>query len=425
MASSKIDKVYEDAIASGLLPGVSVLAGDKDGKILYSKSFGKSSLKPEKANEPFTDSTIASIASMSKLMTSVAALKAVELGKLDLDADVRSTFPSMGQHGIITSFDDENNTASFEPDTTPVTVRMLLSHTSGHEYDWLNLLLGKWRASRNEVPWSGPTIEDKSAIPMVFTPGTNFAYGGGHDWAGKAVAVATDKTLENFMREHIWTPLGIENDVSFYPKQNPDLHHRLADLATLNEQGLPPAVDAPDFDMLFGGTDCFGGAGVFCSAKAYYTFLSAVFRRDPALLLAESYEELFRPQLDAKAEQAFNEYLASSPAHTQFLCLGIPHTVRKTWSFAGMICLDGQEGRFRKGTTFWAGVPSCMWFMDHEAGVCGTAVCQILPPMHPGVVALHEKFQRGVLEMVKFELGGVEEEEEEEEEEGDSCCLSL
>ena len=416
MALEKIDKVYEDALASGQLPGASVFAGDKNGrpipptsstdrtnqvlgKLLYTKSFGKSSLKPGK-DEPFTDSTIAAIASLSKLMTSVAVLKAVEQGILNLDADVRHTIPSMGQYGIITSFDDEKNTASFEPDSTPITLRMLLCHTSGHEYEWMNPLLGKWRASRNEIPWSDPTVESKAAIPLIFKPGTNFSYGAGNDWAGHIVATAAGTTLEEFMRQYIWTPLGIEKDISFWPKKNPDMHRRIADLVTFSENGDPPAVDAAGFDILFGGEECLGGGRLFCSAKAYYTFLSAVFRRDSRLLKPGSYEELFRPQLDSTTEQRFNEYLASSPVRTQFLCLGIPHSVKKNWSFAGMICLDAQEGRFNKGTIFWAGVPCCMWWMDFKAGVCGTAVCQVLPPMHPTVVALHEEFQGGVLEMV-------------------------
>lgn len=376
-------------------------ANSTAGNIIYSNSLGKASLKQGREAEPFTASTICAIASMSKLMTSVAVLKAVELGKLDLDEDVRPRFPEMGQYGIITGFDDAQNAGVFEPDSTPITLRMLLSHTSGHEYDWLNPLLGRWRASRNEVPWSGPTVEHKSALPLAFKPGTGFAYGAGHDWAGKAVAVACGTTLDDFMREHIWEPLGIQDDASFYARSKPAMRSRMADLATLSEKGEPPAVDAADFDMLFGGTDCLGGAGVFASPRAYYTFLSAVFRRDGRLLTAASYAELFRPQLDAAAEQAFNDYLASSPVHTQLLCLGIPPEVRRTWSFAGMVCLDGQEGRFERGATFWAGVPSCVWFMDHEAGVCGTAVCQILPPMHPAVIGLHAEFQSGVLALAR------------------------
>lgn len=173
---------------------------------------------------------------------------------------------------------------------------------------------------------------------------------------------------------------------------------RMADISALGENGEPPAVDAPTFDILFGGTECLGGGGGFGSAQGYYTFLSAVFRRDTRLLTADSYAELFRPQLDSRLEEALNEFLVLSPAHEQFIGLGIPRSIRKTWSLAGMVALDGQEGRFKKGTTFWGGVPSMIWFMDHEAGIFGTAFCQMLPPMHPAIMALHEEFQRGLFE---------------------------
>lgn len=169
----------------------------------------------------------------------------------------------------------------------------------------------------------------------------------------------------------------------------------MADISTLNEAGEPPAADAPTFDILFGGTECLGGGGGFGSAQGYYTFLSAVFRRDSRLLTPESYTELFRPQLDSKLEEAFNQYLVLSPMHEQFVGMGIPKSIRKSWSFAGMVALDGQEGRFKPGATFWGGLPCMMWFMDHEAGICGTAFCQMLPPMHPKIMSLHEEFQRG------------------------------
>ncbi|KAI1136247.1 beta-lactamase/transpeptidase-like protein [Hypoxylon sp. FL0543] len=398
--TQNIDKVYEDAIATGLLPGVSLFAGDKDGNIIYSKSFGKASLK-EGTDRPFTESTIASVASMSKLMTSVAVLQCVEDGTLDLDADIKSVLPGIGKYGVITGFDDAKNSAILAENTVPITLRLLLSHTSGHEYDQVNPLLVKWRLSRGEQPWSGLTVEEKSTLPLVFPPGTNWAYGGGHDWAGRAVEVAAKSSLEEFMRARIWRPLGIENEASFFPKTREDLKDRLADMSTLNEKNEPPAVHLPDFDVLGGATACFGGASVHTSARAYYTFLSAVLRRDPKLLKPASYEELFRPQLDERCEQALNDLIYSHPLREQYLGMQIPASVRKTWSFAGLVAKEGQEGRFAAGTTLWGGYPSCEWFIDGETGICGVAVCQILPPMQPDVMALHEKFQRAVFSQVK------------------------
>lgn len=373
------------------------------GNVIYSKSLGKASLQPGRENEPFTaESTICSVASMSKLMTAVAVLQAVELGKLDLDENIRLMFPKMGQYGIIRGFDEEQGVGVFESldQQTPITLRMLLACTSGHEYDWINANLTKWRASRGEGIWHGVTVEDKSAIPLTFAPGTGIGYGGGCDWVGKAIEIAFSTTLEDFMREHIWSPLGIQDNMAFFPKTKPGMKDRFATLSTLTELGEAPAVDEPNFDLLCGGTDDFGASGVCCTPQAYYTFLSAVFRRDKRLLSAESYTELFRPQLNEELEQAFNNYLFLSPAHSQFLALGVPREIRKNWSFAGMVCMDALPGRFEKGTIMWGGVPCCTWFMDFEAGVCGTAVCQLLPPQHPVIIeGLHVKFQKGVLEI--------------------------
>ncbi|KAK1752634.1 hypothetical protein QBC47DRAFT_389000 [Echria macrotheca] len=396
---AEVEDIYKDALTSGLVPGVALIAGDKDGNIIYSNALGKATLNPSRDAIPFTTSTICGVASQTKLMTSVAALKAVELGLLTLDADLRPSLPPMGQYGTMTGFDATTNTPTFVPDNTPISLRMLLSHTSGHEYDWMNPLLTAWRASRSEGIWHGATVEEKSAIPLVFTPGTAFAYGAGHDWAGKAISVASGVTLEEFMRKHIWEPLGIPADEIMFLVPDP-LRQKKADMSTLgatDEQ--PPAVYEPHGLMEM--TDYYGGAGLHCSPGAYFTFLSAVFRRDGRLLSPQSFDELFRPQLDGRTETSLNEYLDRSPAHSRFLALGIPPEVRKTWSFAGLVCLDKQEGRFEEGTVMWAGVPNCVWFMDRAAGVCGTAICQLVPPQVPEVIALHAKFQGKVLELTK------------------------
>lgn len=338
---------------------------------------------------------------MTKLMTSVAVLQCVEDGLLDLDEDVRPLFPNMGMYGIITDFNDGDNTPILELDSTPITLRMLLSHTSGHEYDWINPLLKKWRASRGELPFTGPTVEHKSALPLLFSPGTSFAYGAGHDWAGKAIEVVTGSTLEEFMRARIWERLRIAEDTSFHPEAKDGMKARMADMSTLNNEGEPPAVDAPTFDIIFGATDCLGGGGLFISPKAYGIFLSAVARRDAKLLKPASFDELLRPQLDEQCEQALNDYIASSPVRTQLLGIRIPASIRKTWSFAGLVVKDGQEGRIGPGTVFWGGVPNTQWFIDHDTGIYGAAFCQILPPMEPKVLELHEKFQREMYKLYK------------------------
>ena len=162
------------------------------------------------------------------------------------------------------------------------------------------------------------------------------------------------------MTERIFKPLGV-GDFSFFPSEKPGMGERLATLSTLGDAGEGPLVDAEGFNPLFGATDCMGGGGGYASAETYFAFLQAVMRRDERLLKAESYEELFRPQLDERCKAALNEYVNSSPVHTQTLALGLPREVEKTWSFAGMVCEPGVEGRMSEGTYFWGGVPSITW----------------------------------------------------------------
>lgn len=239
-------------------------------------------------------------------------------------------------------------------------VRMLLSNTSGHEYDWMNPLLLKWRASRDEPPWHGTTVEEKSTLPLVFEPGTSFRYGAGSDWTGKLIETATGLSLDSFMQKKIWDPLGIK-DITFWPKKRPDMQNRLAKISTLNEKGEPPAVDAEGYDFLAGVTDCLGGGGAFASAKDYFVFLQAVLRRDLRILNEASWQELFRPQLDERCKKEFNDYINSSPLLTQALAMRVPAEVERSWSFAGMVCEMGQPGRMGRGTVMWGGVPSEQW----------------------------------------------------------------
>jgi CubicO group peptidase (beta-lactamase class C family) len=249
------------------------------------------------------------------------------------------------------------------------TGRMLLTHTNGHEYDWFNPSLMKWRASRGETLWSGPTVEEKSTLPLLYEPGTSFRYGAGSDWAGKLIEKVSKKTLDAFMNEKIWTPLGIK-DITFFPKERPDLKDRTGTISTLNEQGEGPVTDTGGFDLLFGATDCLGGAGAFASAEAYFPFLQAVLRRDAKLLQETSWTELFEPQLDERCKKEFNDYLKSSPLHEQYLGMCLPTNIEKQWSFAGMIVEQGQEGRMNEGTIFWGGVPSMTWVIVSSYRFC-------------------------------------------------------
>ncbi|KAI1322345.1 beta-lactamase/transpeptidase-like protein [Xylariaceae sp. FL0255] len=394
----RVTQAYMDAAASGILPGASLFAGNINGKTIYSKSLGKASIK-EGVELPFTDATVCGIASMGKLMVSVAALRFVEDGRVKLDDDLRLLFNgAIDKYGVFKGFDEKTGAAITEPNTTSITLRMLLTHTSGHGYDWLDPDLGKWRASRNERPWvNGRTVETKTAVPLSFVPGTGFVYGSAHDWVGRVLEITKGSgTLEEIMRECVWEPLGIQDGVSFWPKTKEHMASRMAHIATLNEKGEGPATDASYFDLSGPPGSCFGGSGIFCSPAAYNTFLTAVADRDKRLLRSATFDELFRPQLDEKCEQSLNDLITSAPIYEQAIGMNIPRSTRRNWCFAGAILKEGHDGRFAPGTVTWGGLTCSQWFIDFKSGTYGSVLCQMLPPLCPSVMILHEKFQRAV-----------------------------
>lgn len=114
------------------------------GQIRYHNAQGFTSVE-ESVSKPLTADTTFLIASCTKLMTTICALHCVEKGLLAFDEDVSSILPELRSRQIITGFDSKAGYPIFEKATKPITLRQLLSHSSGMGYDFLSPTLGKWR----------------------------------------------------------------------------------------------------------------------------------------------------------------------------------------------------------------------------------------------------------------------------------------
>ena len=173
------------------------------------------------------------------------------------------------------------------------------------------------------------------------------------------IEIVTGETLETYMRKSIWEPLGIK-DITFWPKERADMKQRMAEISTIiPESGK--AVDAPDFDILFGATECLGGGGAFGSSEAFMALLRAVLREDSKLLKPQSYSELFKPQLNKQCERALCDLLSSNQQMQEFIGMNVPTTGKKNFSFAGMLSVDDYPGWMNKNTLLWGGVPNIIW----------------------------------------------------------------
>ena len=255
------EQVLTAAIASGTIAGAVALVGNKDG-ITHSAAAG---LANPATGAPMRPDTIFQIASMTKAVTSVAAMQLVERGLLTLDSDIGALLPELANPQVLTGFNAEGKPA-LRPAATPITLRHLLTHTSGLGYSFMNGDMA--RAQGDVVPGTLASL----ATPLMFDPGTKWEYGISTDWVGRAVEAASGDRLGDYMAAHIITPLGM-SDTGFAP-DGVDQARRAALLGRQEDGNLIP------FPVEMGGGEGrefdAGGAGLLSTAGDYMRFLRMI-----------------------------------------------------------------------------------------------------------------------------------------------------
>src|SRR3984957_14554759 len=174
MDTAGIDGLLERAVSSGALPGVVAMVGDREGT-LYQGVYGR--LSPE-SDEPARPDTMFWIASMTKAVVSVAVLQLIERGELELEQPVVDILPAFGELAILDGFDGD--VPRLHAATRPVTLRHLLTHTSGCGYWFDNPdVLRYHRVTGVPDPMSGSA--EMLRVPRLFEAGARWGEGRGGD----------------------------------------------------------------------------------------------------------------------------------------------------------------------------------------------------------------------------------------------------
>jgi CubicO group peptidase (beta-lactamase class C family) len=171
----------------------------------------------------------------------------------------------------------------------------------------------------------GDAILKRITLPLLFEPGTSWVYGYGTDWAGVLVMRLNNMSLESYMQKHLWDPLGIKN-ITFHQVLKPDVRKNLVKMSTRGKQPLHgqalPTEDKVEWtnEMLFedNGVDEFGGDGCTGSATEYIKILHSIAQDDGKLLMSETIDEMFTPQLGAESQKSFAEFFAWLSATEMF-----------------------------------------------------------------------------------------------------------
>ena len=280
-----VEELLTDDINNNKIPGAVVLVGNEKG-IVYQKAFG---VKNPLTNEKYATDDIFRIASMTKAITSVAVLKLWEDGKINLDDPIEKYIPEFKDAEILETFNEKDSSYTSKPSTKKITIRQLLTHTSGIGYDFIDgnpsikAIFHKKKQSFmkngvmcfcDEDVTIGEAIRNLADVPLHHEPGEKFTYSMGLDVLGYMIEIVSGKKLNVFYREEIFDPLDM-NDTYFY-------------LPDSKKERLVPVQTKKDDNWVIFEDDRFnenypvegerkffaGGCGLSSTVEDYYKFLS-------------------------------------------------------------------------------------------------------------------------------------------------------
>ncbi|KAK4032779.1 acyltransferase LovD [Parachaetomium inaequale] len=381
MASESIEAAFQAAIDSGKINGAVICATDASGDFTYNAALGaRTLLSGERKPQQLDD--VLYLASATKLIATIAALQCVEDGLLSLDGDLSAFAPELARLQVLEGDD------TLVPAARPITLAMLLTHTSGLSYDFLVPQLAKWR-QENEAPLAEGMrrpVEEAFAYPLAFQPGTGWMYGTGLDWAGRIVERATGERLQEFVRRRIAAPLGIApEDAQFFPVEGDAVRARLVNLNPDDPEGLGRAVLGGGGDMNKRSDGDFGGHGMFMTGEGYVKVLRSLLVNDGKLLRPETVEKMFENHIGPDAEEGFRAAMESPSG--EFFRVGMDSGTKLGHGLGGLMPLEDLEGWYGERTLSWGGGMSFAWFVDRKNGLCGLGAVQLSLPVDFGAAA--------------------------------------
>ncbi len=359
------DALLQGATAAGQVPGVVAMATDRKGT-LYEGAFGVRALG---AAAPMTLDTVCWIASMSKALTTTAAMQLIEQGRLELDGEAGRWLPRLKAMQVLTGFDADGKPQTRAPKRA-ITVRHLLTHTAGFGYEFLSTDVQKLQAAL-QIPSIVSGQRVSLDMPLLFDPGERWEYGTNLDWLGQVVEAVCGERLGAYLQHQVFEPLGMR-DTSFAP--NASMRSRLANLHQRGTDGKLVAIDLQwpqgDFDA--------GGAGLYGTAGDYLKFIRMLLNRGQAdggrVLKEDTVALMSQNQIGA-----LNVLPAKSAVPSLTNDFQLPPDNPQKWGLSFMInTLPLPTGR-AAGSLMWAGLSNSYYWIDPSSGVGGVYLTQILP----------------------------------------------
>jgi len=276
-----LSQTFQDYIDENELSGATILVARK-GKVAYFEAFGKNDLEND---IPMTKNSMFRIASQTKAIVSVGVMMLQEQGKLLITDPVGKYIPAFMETKVAVSKDD--GSYDIVPANRPITIRDLLTHTSGVSYGegiaadiWEKAKIQGWYFADREEPILA-TVTRMAELPFESQPGERFVYGYNTDILGAMIEVISGEPLDVFLKQHILDPLEMTDTHFYLPKEKKE---RLAVVYSSSENGLERApnpggmvgqgayVDGPRKSFS-------GGAGLLSTSMDYAKFLQMMLNK--------------------------------------------------------------------------------------------------------------------------------------------------
>lgn len=362
------DSQFEAAFAAANIPGAVGMIVDRDG-VRYSRALGVTDTTTGAA---MAEDTLAQIASMTKALVSVGAMQLVEQGKLSLDSDIGTVLPELANPQVLEGFGADGQ-PQLRAAKRPLTLRHLLTHTSGFGYSFIHPEVLQVYAARG-MPGAGTL--DAIRMPLMFDPGERWEYGVSTDWAGLAIEAVTGQRLNDYLTANVFEPLGM-SDTAFRPALP-------ADAAKVHVR-TPDGTLAPIPLYIGGGEFDGGGGGGTSTAPDYARFVRMLLNGGELdgqrVLRAETVADMGRDHVAPLRAGYMGSAMPelSAPYDT----FPDQHT---GWGLGFLINPEpGPNGR-SAGSMAWAGIFNSYYWVDPVKGVGGVFVSQLSPFGDPGAL---------------------------------------
>jgi CubicO group peptidase (beta-lactamase class C family) len=395
---TRIDRHFGNYVDDGRLAGW-LATVSRHGKLAYVASYGQRDLE---TGLPVTTDTIWRIYSMSKPITSVAAMILYEEGAFQLTDPVSNFIPSFANVKVFTGGSDIRPVTV--PAVEPVRIWHLLTHTSGLTYGFHRSHPVDAMYRERGFEWGTPRKTDLAAccdmwaeFPLLFQPGAEWNYSVSTDVLGRVVEVASGLSLDDFFAERIFGPLGM-TETGFCLAEAE--HDRLAALYTLGRERKAVRLDGMGFVAKGRPTFLGGGGGLVSTAADYGRFMSMLLSTpgSPAgsldgvtVLSPRTVAYMTRNHLPAGADlEAFGRPLfAETPFRGVGFGLGFAVLIDPAaWK------LDGSVGE-----ASWGGAASTAFFVDQATGLTVSFFTQLLPSSsHPIRSVLRQLVYQAVMD---------------------------